>query len=64
MDRCYAYQPKYTLSTGKETMILWGNNYTYTLAPNAYNKHIKWETTETYNVGLDFGFCKDVSTVQ
>lgn len=56
MDRCYAYQPKYTLSTGKETMILWGNNYTYTLAPNAYNKHIKWETTETYNVGLDFGF--------
>lgn len=55
MDRCYAYQPKYTLSTGLETLVLWGNEYIHTLAPSAYNKNIKWETTETYNVGVDFG---------
>lgn len=24
--------------------------------PNAYNKDLTWETTTTYNVGLDFGF--------
>ena len=27
-----------------------------TLAPAAYNRNIKWETTETYNAGIDFGF--------
>ena len=29
------------------------------LSPLAYNPNIKWETTETYNVGLDFGFLND-----
>ena len=27
-----------------------------TLAPGSFNRDIKWETTETYNAGLDFGF--------
>lgn len=55
MDRCYAYQAKYTESSALTTKIPWGNGFIYTLAPNAYNKDIKWETTETYNIGLDFG---------
>ena len=55
MDRCYAYQAKYIESSALTTQIPWGNGYIYTLAPNAYNPNIKWETTETYNVGLDFG---------
>ena len=55
MDRCYAYLAKYTESSALTTMIPWGNGYIYTLAPNAYNENIKWETTDTYNVGLDFG---------
>lgn len=58
IDRCYAYQVKYTQSSALATRIPWGNGYIYTLAPNAYNPDIKWETTETYNVGLDFGFLK------
>jgi len=58
IDRCYAYQAKYTQSSALATCIPWGNGYIYTLAPNAYNPDIKWETTETYNVGLDFGFLK------
>ncbi len=55
MDRCYAYQAKYTESSALTTRIPWGNGFIYTLAPNAYNPNIKWETTETFNVGLDFG---------
>lgn len=58
IDRCYAYQAKYTQSSALATRIPWGNGYIYTLAPNAYNPDIKWETTEAYNVGLDFGFLK------
>ena len=58
IDRCYAYQAKYIQSSALATRIPWGNGYIYTLAPNAYNPDIKWETTETYNVGLDFGFLK------
>ena len=58
IDRCYSYQVKYTQSSALATRIPWGNGYIYTLAPNAYNPDIKWETTETYNVGLDFGFLK------
>lgn len=58
IDRCYAYQAKYTQSSALATRIPWGNGYIYTLAPNAYNPDIKWEITETYNVGLDFGFLK------
>ena len=27
--------------------------------PNAYNEDLKWETTTTYNVGLDFSFFKN-----
>ena len=27
-----------------------------TLRPNGYNRDIKWETTTTYNAGLDYGF--------
>lgn len=56
MDKCYAYQAKYTSSTDIRMQIPWAGGYIYTLAPNAYNPNIKWETTTTYNVGLDFGF--------
>lgn len=54
-DNFYPYQAKYTESSSPTTMIPWGDGYITTLAPNAYNRNIKWETTETFNVGLDFG---------
>ncbi len=59
MDRCYAYQSLYNISSAPNMMIPgFGEDggYIYTMAPQAYNRDIKWETTETYNVGLDFGF--------
>lgn len=63
MDNCYAYQPRYVISTSPNMMIPGfpglgdgADGYAYTISPMAYNKNIKWETTETYNVGVDFGF--------
>lgn len=31
-------------------------NYVQTLRPNSFNPGITWETTTTYNVGMDYGF--------
>lgn len=63
IDNCYAYQPRYIISTSPNMMIPGFpglgdgvDGYAYTISPIAYNKNIKWETTETYNVGVDFGF--------
>ena len=36
-----------------------GGEYIPTLRPSAYDGTIKWEQTETKNIGLDFGFLKD-----
>ena len=33
-----------------------GNTYTTTLRADAYNTGLKWETTATTNIGLDYGF--------
>ncbi len=54
-DNFYPYQAKYSISTSPNTQIPWGNGFIYTATPNAYNPNIKWETTTTYNIGLDFG---------
>jgi len=39
-----------------------GNQFYQTLRPNAYDGNIKWETTTTLNLGLDFGFKNDKIT--
>ena len=55
----YPYLARYNESSALEMRYNMGvGNYT-TLAPLAYNPNIKWETTETTNVALDFGFAKD-----
>ncbi|MFV0375945.1 MAG: SusC/RagA family TonB-linked outer membrane protein [Mangrovibacterium sp.] len=33
-----------------------GGEFISTLRPNAYDPNIKWEETETQNIGIDFGF--------
>lgn len=33
-----------------------GSNYYFMLRPTQYNPNLTWETTETINAGLDFGF--------
>jgi iron complex outermembrane receptor protein len=62
----FGYLPVYTNS--------YQNNYQYLdpngtgtwinpLYPNAYNTDLKWETTTTWNVGLDLGFLNNRITV-
>lgn len=33
-----------------------GNKFVTTFRPNGFDPNLKWEETESYNVGLDFGF--------
>ena len=54
----YPYLPNYVLSD-KYSMYQFGNVWLRTLRPNGYDANIKWETTATYNVGVDFGFLND-----
>lgn len=53
----YQYLPTYTasaLSERYESGDTWYTSY----RPNGYDPNIKWETTATYNGGLDFGLLK------
>ena len=54
----YPYLPIYELSDGF-AMYQFGNVWYKTLRPDAYDPNIKWETTTTWNVGVDLGFLKD-----
>lgn len=36
-----------------------GSTFYYPYRPSAYNKDLKWETTTTTNIGLDFGFYRN-----
>ncbi len=51
----YAYIPRYTLSTSTGQYQL-GNAFYQLARPVRYDENIKWETLESYNAGLDFGF--------
>ena len=39
-----------------ESSYLFGDKWYETYRPNGYDNDIKWETTRTWNFGLDFGF--------
>jgi TonB-linked SusC/RagA family outer membrane protein len=51
----YGYQQTYSLSSYLSQYSL-GNTYYRTLRAEYVNPNLKWETTTTYNVGLDYGF--------
>ena len=51
----YGYLPKYSQSNST-AQYQFGNNYYSFLRPAAYDPSIKWETTTTTNLGLDFSF--------
>lgn len=53
----YNYFTSYTINANSDSYYpVSGNGTTY--RPNAYNADLTWETTTTYNVGLDFGIFK------
>ena len=51
----YAYQPSYT-SSSAEAMYKFGDKWITTYRPNGYDPNLRWETTTTWNAGVDFGF--------
>ena len=54
----YPYQAVYSLS-GNGSLQQFGNDYYSMGTPAAYDADIKWEETETYNAGIDYGFFKN-----
>lgn len=55
----YEHFARYNLSSDPFKMYNMGDGLYFMLTPQAYDPTIKWETTITYNLGLDFGFFKD-----
>ena len=51
----YQHLSTYTASYD-ESRYLFGNKWYTTYRPNGYDPNIKWETTETYNIVIDYGF--------
>lgn len=51
----YPYMTTFTVSY-PESSYLFGDTWYTTYRPNGYDRDIKWETTTTWNAGLDYGF--------
>lgn len=54
----YEWMPTYTASR-EGASYLFGDEWISTYRPDGKDVHVHWETTETYNAGLDFGFLKN-----
>jgi len=54
----YPALPTYSTSNSQAQYQL-GNEFLQTVRPEPYNSNLKWEETETRNIGLDFGFFKE-----
>jgi TonB-linked SusC/RagA family outer membrane protein len=54
----YPYMGTYRISQ-PSAYYQFGGTWYPTLRPNAYDPNIKWETTTTKNIGLDFSFLED-----
>ncbi len=54
----YPYLSTYTYSESTAE-YQFGNQFIQTLRPGGYNPNLKWETTTTYDAGLDYGFFND-----
>lgn len=55
-DNYYPYLARYRFGTPTVQYPVGSQGYVTTLRPNGYNENLKWETTATYNAGLDYGF--------
>lgn len=51
----YGYIPNYTISN-PGAYYWFDGQWIPTYRPQAYNSNLKWETTRSWNFGLDFGF--------
>ncbi len=55
----YSYLPRYTRSTNTGAQYQFGDAFYSYLRPEGYDANLKWETTTTSNIGLDFSFFKN-----
>ena len=55
IEAAFAYIPRYTLGN-TQAQYQFGNVFVPVGRPEAYNTGLKWEETETTNLGLDYGF--------
>ncbi len=55
----YPYLGSYTFSVNPASSYYRNGEWIGLLQPNEYNENLKWETTTTFNIGLDFGFLKN-----
>src|SRR5678816_1030414 len=55
----YAYLARYEYGIGNSARYQLGDEFITTLRPNAYDANIKWEETETFNLGFDFSIIKN-----
>ena len=56
----YVHLARYNISNNPSYMYNMGDGkYVHTVTPQAYDPTIRWETTVTYNAGLDYGFFND-----
>lgn len=53
----YSYLPNYNNSTN-ESQYQIGNQFYHFYSPVAYDRNLKWETSDTYNAGIDYGLFK------
>jgi len=51
----YPWMTTFTISQ-PESSYLFGDKWYNTYRPNGYDNDIKWETTRTWNFGIDYGF--------
>ncbi|HEX8428729.1 SusC/RagA family TonB-linked outer membrane protein [Hymenobacter sp.] len=54
----YDYQSRYVIGNGAAQYQL-GDTFVTTSRPSGYNTDLRWETTTTWNAGLDYGFFDD-----
>lgn len=54
----YSYLPNYSIS-GNDSQYQFGDSYYSMFRPVAYDSNLQWETTETYNAGIDYGFANN-----
>lgn len=54
----YSYLPRYSLGASS-AQYQFGNTFVSYLRPEGYDPNLKWETTATKNIGLDFGFLRN-----
>lgn len=52
----YDYLPRYVIGDGATQYVFANGTSGVTARPSGYNDRLSWETTTTYNAGLDLGF--------